>query len=84
MHLHSSHSPKFDNTANKSEIITNIIENDLPEQLKNLSDNAANLERVAQYCEDIYVDSKEVNKQKLLNETKGFTNQALASLSYQM
>jgi len=84
MHLHSSHSPTFDNTANKFEIISNILEIDLPEQLKNLSDKAENLERVAQYCEDIYVDSKEMDKQKLLNETKGFTNQALASISYQM
>ena len=111
MHLHSSHSPTFDNGANKSETISNILMVDLPEQLKNLTNNAENLERVAQYvymvinlysnlffakilkylflvqyryCEDIYVDSKEMNKQKLLNETKGFTNQALASVSYQM
>jgi hypothetical protein len=49
MHLHSSHSPTFDNGANKSEIISNILMVDLPEQLKNLTNNAENLERVAQY-----------------------------------
>ena len=49
MHLHSSHSPTFDNGANKSETISNILMVDLPEQLKNLTNNAENLERVAQY-----------------------------------
>lgn len=64
--------------------IANLIEKDIPQQGKNLSDNVVNLEKVAQYCEDIYVNSKETNKQYFLNETKGFTNQALASVAYQI
>ena len=84
MHLHSSQSPVFDNSADKNEIVSSVLISELPEQLKNLSDNAKNLERVAQYCEDIYVDSKDADKRKFFNETKGFTNQALASISYQM
>ena len=79
------HSPtQFDSASNKYDIISSIINVDLPEQLKNLTDNAENLERVAQYCEDIYVNSKDLDKRPFLNETKGFTNQALASISYQM
>lgn len=64
--------------------ILNLIEKEIPLQGKNLSDNVVNLEKVAQYCEDIYVNSKEANKQYFLNETKGYTNQALASVAYQI
>lgn len=64
--------------------ITNLIEKEIPQQSKSLSDNVINLEKVAQYCEDIYVNSKESNKQFFLNETKGYTNQALASVAYQI
>jgi hypothetical protein len=63
---------------------TNLIEKEIPDQTKNLSDNVVNLEKVAQYCEDIYVNSKEANKNHLLNETKGYTTQALASVAYQI
>ena len=68
----------------KFQIIQHIASTDLPQQIRNLSDNADNLEKVAQYCEDIYVNSKEFDKGSLYNETKSFTTQALASLSYQM
>ena len=64
--------------------VTNLIEKEIPAQGGNLSDNVTNLEKVAQYCEDIYVNSKEQNKTHLLNETKGFTTQALASVAYQI
>lgn len=64
--------------------VTNLIEKEIPAQGVNLSDNVTNLEKVAQYCEDIYVNSKEQNKTHLLNETKGFTTQALASVAYQI
>ena len=68
----------------KFQVLQQIASIDLPQQIKNLSDNADNLEKVAQYCEDIYVNAKELDKGSLLNETKSFTTQALASLSYQM
>lgn len=64
--------------------VTNLVEKEIPEQGVNLSDNVQNLEKVAQYCEDIYVNSKDQNKTHLLNETKGFTTQALASVAYQI
>ena len=64
--------------------ISNIVEKEIPLQGKNLADNTTNLEKVAQYCEDIYVNSKDQNKTHLLKETKGFTTQALASVAYQI
>ena len=64
--------------------VTHLIEKEIPAQGVSLSDNVTNLEKVAQYCEDIYVNSKEPNKTHLLNETKGFTTQALASVAYQI
>lgn len=64
--------------------ISNIVEKEIPMQGKNLADNTMNLEKVAQYCEDIYVNSKDQNKTHLLKETKGFTTQALASVAYQI
>lgn len=64
--------------------ITTLIEKELPERGKDLSDNVTNLEKVAQYCEDIYVNSKEGDKQHLLNGTRDYTAQALASVAYQI
>lgn len=60
------------------------LHTDIPNQSKQLSENVINLEKVAQYCEDIYVNAKEPNKQNYLNETKGYTTQALASVAYQI
>lgn len=64
--------------------VTNLVENEIPKQGVDLAENVRNLENVAQYCEDIYVNSKDQNKTHLLNETKGFTTQALASVAYQI
>lgn len=64
--------------------VTNLVEKEIPQQGVNLADNVTNLEKVAQYCEDIYVNSRDQNKTHLLNETKGFTTQALASVAYQI
>ena len=72
------------NIAAALDNVSQIIGSDIPEQAKNLSDNAMNLEKVAQYCEDIYVNSRDADKQHLLNETKGYTTQALASVAYQI
>lgn len=71
-------------SATSFEQISNLLEKQIPEQAKSLADNATNLEKVAQYCEDIYVNSKESDKQHLLNETKSYTTQALASVAYQI
>jgi abl interactor 2 len=60
------------------------LDSELPSQTKSLIENALNLEKVSQYCEDIYVNSRDSDKQHLLNETKGYTTQALASVAYQI
>jgi hypothetical protein len=77
MQLHSDISSMFEQTQS-------LIDKELPDQSKNLSDNVINLQKVAHYCEDIYVNSKEPDKQHLLNETKSYTTQALASVAYQI
>ena len=64
--------------------VSDILNKDIPDQEKNLMDNVINLEKVAQYCEDIYVNSKDQNKSHLLNETRSYTTQALASVAYQI
>lgn len=63
---------------------SNLIEKEIPDQTQNLSNNVKNLKTVAEYCEDQYVNSKEANKVHLLNETRGYTSQALASVAYQI
>ena len=60
------------------------LDTELPEHTRSLVDNALNLEKVSQYCEDIYVNAREPDKQHLLAETKGYTTQALASVAYQI
>lgn len=64
--------------------IKTIVDSEIQDNSKKLSDNVSNLEKVAQYCEDIYVNSKDADKQHLLNETRSFTAQALASVAYQI
>jgi hypothetical protein len=70
--------------ANVFEEMNQSLHTDIPTQSKQLSENVLNLEKVAQYCEDIYVNAKESNKQSYLAETKGYTTQALASVAYQI
>ena len=56
--------------------IAKLLDNEIPKHRQNLRDNVINLEQVAQYCEDIYVNSRDADKQHLLNETKGYTAQS--------
>lgn len=63
---------------------THLLDTEIPLQRRSLKDNVKNLEKVAQYCEDVYVDSKDLDKINLLNETKKFTTQSLASIAYQI
>ncbi len=59
-----------------------LFSSDLPEGRQNLLDSYANLERVAEYCENNYFQSG--NKRAALEETKGYTTQSLASVAYQI
>ncbi|XP_045208031.2 abl interactor 2-like isoform X2 [Mercenaria mercenaria] len=59
-----------------------LIEQEIPEGRQNLQENFNNLEKVAQYCQENYVQAKD--KKKALEETKNFTTHSLASVAYQI
>ncbi|XP_060578833.1 abl interactor 2-like isoform X2 [Ruditapes philippinarum] len=59
-----------------------LIEQEIPEGRQNLQENFNNLEKVAQYCQENYIQAKD--KKKALEETKNFTTHSLASVAYQI
>lgn len=62
--------------------LASLIRTEIPEGRQSLRDSYANLERVAEYCEDTYYRSD--NKKAALEETKNYTTQSLASVAYQI
>nr|XP_033802773.1 abl interactor 2 isoform X7 [Geotrypetes seraphini] len=57
-----------------------LLEEEIPGGRRALLDSFTNLERVADYCENNYIQS--VDKQRALEETKAYTTQSLASVAY--
>ncbi|XP_041117581.1 abl interactor 2 isoform X2 [Polyodon spathula] len=57
-----------------------LLEEEIPAGRRALLDSYTNLERVADYCENNYIQS--VDKQRALEETKNYTTQSLASVAY--
>nr|XP_057937309.1 abl interactor 2-like isoform X4 [Doryrhamphus excisus] len=57
-----------------------LLEEDIPAGRRALLDSFPNLERVAEYCENNYVQA--ADKHGALEETKSYTTQSLASVAY--
>ncbi|XP_069082112.1 abl interactor 2 isoform X12 [Pleurodeles waltl] len=57
-----------------------LLEEEIPGGRRALLDSYTNLERVADYCENNYVQS--ADKHRALEETKAYTTQSLASVAY--
>ncbi|XP_073489435.1 abl interactor 2 isoform X14 [Lithobates pipiens] len=57
-----------------------LLEEEIPGGRRALLDSYTNLERVADYCENNYIQS--ADKQRALEETKAYTTQSLASVAY--
>jgi len=54
-----------------------ILKNELPSLKGNLSDNISNLAKVADFCEDNYLNSSNHDKSRVYEETKNYAIQAV-------
>ncbi|XP_075903570.1 abl interactor 1a isoform X9 [Nelusetta ayraudi] len=59
-----------------------LLEEEIPASKNALVESYQNLTRVADYCENNYVQAQD--KRKALEETKAYTTQSLASVAYQI
>ncbi|XP_069552618.1 abl interactor 1a isoform X7 [Brachyistius frenatus] len=59
-----------------------LLEEEIPASKRALVESYQNLTRVADYCENNYVQAQD--KRKALEETKAYTTQSLASVAYQI
>ncbi|TNN57152.1 Abl interactor 1 [Liparis tanakae] len=59
-----------------------LLEDEIPAGKRALVESYQNLTRVADYCENNYVQAQD--KRKALEETKAYTTQSLASVAYQI
>ena len=64
------------------DLLDSLIEREIPDGMKALADSHRNLADLALYCKDNYRQSGD--KSKVLQETKQYASQSLASVAYQV
>ena len=57
-----------------------ILKNELPSLKGNLTDNISNLAKVADFCEDNYLNSSHHDKSRVYEETKNYAIQSVSCL----
>ncbi|XP_067685553.1 abl interactor 1-like isoform X2 [Haliotis asinina] len=62
--------------------VSQLIDINIPTGRQNLQENHANLQRLAEHCEERYKQAD--NKRQALEETKDYTTHSLASVAYQI
>jgi abl interactor 2 len=63
---------------------SHLLDVEIPNQRDRLKATVNDLEQVAQFREDVYIQSNDANKTGILNQTKRDTIQALASVASQI
>jgi hypothetical protein len=56
-----------------------ILKNELPSLKGNLAENIPNLAKVADFCEDNYLNSSNHDKSRVYEETKNYAIQSVSS-----
>ncbi|XP_048726856.1 abl interactor 1-like isoform X2 [Ostrea edulis] len=62
--------------------LAQLMDQEIPDGRQHLQDSYKNLEKVAQYCRENYVQA--TDKRAALEETKNYTTHSLASVAYQI
>ena len=63
-------------------LLMSLVEKEIPEGRQALLESHHNLQELAAYCKENYINSEE--KAKALQETKDYASQSLASVAYQI
>ncbi|XP_035657919.1 LOW QUALITY PROTEIN: abl interactor 2-like [Branchiostoma floridae] len=69
-------------TETKMAELNSLMDGEIPAGRQALQESQFNLQRVADYCENNYIQSQD--KRTALEETKSYTTQSLASVAYQI
>ena len=68
--------------ADEDALLNSLIEKEIPHGMQELVNSHTNLANLAAYCKDNYRQS--ADKERVLQETKQYASQSLASVAYQV